>query len=171
MRHRRLPQDWIDAFTTRIGHSVQWLSLAMALVMVVIVVLRYSFGMGAIFAQELVLYLHSTLFLLGAAYTLKTDGHVRVDIFYQRFTARQKAWVNALGHVVFTIPVGLFIALSSVDFVEPSWRMRETSPEPGGIPAVFVLKTLIPISASLLVLQALGEIARALTLLLDSGDN
>jgi TRAP-type mannitol/chloroaromatic compound transport system permease small subunit len=132
---------------------------------VYVVVLRYGFGMGAITAQEGVMYLHATLFMLGASCTLHADEHVRVDVFYRGFSIRQQAWINALGHVLFTLPLCAVIALSSVGYVGESWMIKESSPEPGGIPAVYLLKTLIPVMAALLAVQALAEVTRALTTL------
>lgn len=137
----------------------------MALTTVVIVVLRYGFSIGAIGAQESVLYMHSALFMLGAAWALQRDEHVRVDIFYRRMGVRGKAWVNALGHVLFTLPFCAVVLATSVDYVADAWRIREGSPEPGGLPAVFLLKTLIPLMALLLALQALAEILKALAAL------
>jgi len=142
--------------------TVGWAPLIMALLTVIIVLLRYGFGVGAIMAQEGVLYLHSALFMLGASCTLAADEHVRVDVLYRGFSARKKAWVNAIGHTIFTLPLCAVIALGSAGYVSESWHILESSPEPGGIPAVFLLKSLIPAMAGLLALQALVEIARAL---------
>lgn len=150
------PSRWLSAW-------LSWLPLAMAGLTVYVVILRYGFGKGAITAQEGVIYLHSTLFMLGASCTLFADEHVRVDVFYRSFSPRQKAWVNALGHVLFTLPLCAVIAASSMGYVGESWIIQESSPEPGGIPAVFLLKTLIPVTAALLAIQALAEICRALS--------
>ena len=110
-------------------------------------------------------YLHAAIFMLGAAVALQADQHVRVDIFYRRFSARQQAWVNGLGHVVFTLPLCGLIGWGSWDYVIASWTAKEASPEPGGLPFVYLLKTLIPVMAGVLALQALAQIARALTTL------
>jgi len=130
-----------------------------------IVLLRYGFSTGAIAAQEAVQYLHATLFMLGAAIALRAEQHVRVDIFYRNFTPRQRAWVNTLGHVVFTLPLCALIGWGSLDYVIDSWSAREASPEPGGLPFVFILKTLIPTMALLLGLQAGSQIFRGIRLL------
>lgn len=151
---------YIDAFTDCCGRALAWLALAMALVTSAIVVLRYGFSIGSIFAQEAVTYMHGSLFLLGAAYALKTGSHVRVDIFYRSYGARTRAWVDSLGGIVFLLPLCAFIGLSSTGYVAESWSMRETSPEPGGIPAVFLLKTLIPLAAITLALQGIAEVLR-----------
>ncbi|WP_239017345.1 TRAP transporter small permease subunit [Seongchinamella sediminis] len=157
----------IDAFTDHFGRALAWLVLAMALLTTVIVVMRYGFNSGSIFAQELVTYMHATLFLLGAGYALKHNVHVRVDIFYRGFTARGRAWVNALGGVVFLLPLCLFIIGVSWDFVSESWAMRETSSELGGIAAVYALKALIPALGINLLLQGVAETLRNALVLAD----
>ncbi len=152
----------LDGLSQRLSHIIGWLPLLMALLTVLVVVLRYGFGVGAIAAQESVIYLHGALFMLGASCTLHMSGHVRVDVLYQRFTPRTKAWIDALGHVMFTLPLCALVGFASQDYVIESWVARETSPEPGGIPAVFLLKTLLPAMALLLALQALSEIMKSL---------
>lgn len=159
---------FIDAFTDRAGRALAWLVLGMALVTAGIVVLRYGFNVGSILAQETVVYLHGSLFLLGAAYALKTGAHVRVDVFYRDFQPRTRAWIDSVGGIVFLLPLCAFIIGSSWDYVSESWRMREISPEPGGIPAVFLLKSLIPLAAINLALQGVADVLRnAVTLVQD----
>ena len=158
---------YIDAFTDYSGRLLAWLALAMALTTALIVVLRYGFNIGSIPAQEMVTYMHGGLFLLGAAYALKTGAHVRVDIFYRRFSARGKAWVDSIGAILFLFPLCAFILISSWDYVLESWSMREASPEPGGIPAVYLLKTLIPLAALTLALQGIAELLRNAFALMD----
>lgn len=160
----------IDAFTDRFGRLLAWLTLAMALLTTLIVVLRYGFNMGSILAQESVVYLHGTLFLLGAGYALKTGAHVRVDIFYRNFSPRRQAWVNSLGGIIFLLPLCGFIGISSWGYVSESWAMREASAEPGGIPAVYILKSLIPAAAINLALQGVAEVLRNAAVLA-SGDH
>lgn len=145
-----------------IGSGVAFASIAMALITTGVVILRYGFEQGAIAAQESVLYLHGAVFMLGAAPTLLADKHVRVDVFYRNFSQRQQTWVNTLGHTLFTTPICLLIIFGSWDYVAESWSIMESSPEPGGIPAVFLLKTLIPAMAVLLLLQAISAIVSGL---------
>ena len=152
----------IDSVSRSVGNAVAFAAIAMALVTTTVVILRYGFGQGAIAAQESVLYFHGALFMLGAAPTLLTDKHVRVDVFYRNFTDRQKHWVNTIGHTVFTLPFCTLIVFGSWGYVSESWSIMESSPEPGGIPAVFVLKTLIPAMALLLALQAVSLIIQGL---------
>ena len=150
----------IDSFTERSGALLAWLSLFMAVLVGGIVVMRYGFNAGSVASQELVTYFHATLFTLGAAYALKTGAHVRVDIFYRHFSPRTQAWVNALGGIVFLVPVCLFTVGVSWQYVAEAWAIREVSAEAGGIPAIFLLKTLIPLFALNLLLQGVAETLR-----------
>lgn len=152
----------INNASRAIGSGVAFASIAMALITTGVVILRYGFEQGAIAAQESVLYLHGAVFMLGAAPTLLADKHVRVDVFYRNFSQRQQTWVNTLGHTLFTTPICLLIIFGSWDYVAESWSIMESSPEPGGIPAVFLLKTLIPAMAVLLLLQAISAIVSGL---------
>ncbi len=158
---------YIDAFTDRLGRWLAWLSLAMALLTALVVILRYGFNLGSIAAQEAVTYMHGSLFMLGAAYALQSGAHVRVDIFYRNFSPRARAWVNSLGGIVFLMPMCGFIFFSSLGYVAESWSIRETSPEPGGIPAVFLLKTVIPLMAATLFFQGLAETLRSALILVE----
>ncbi len=156
----------IDNLTETIGKFINSFALLMALITTVLVVGRYGFNMGSIALQELVIYLHASLFLLGAAYGLKHGAHVRVDIFYQRFSPRQRAWVDSVGAIVFLLPLTAFIGFVSWEFVSHSWAIREVSSDTGGIPAVFLLKSLITAFALTLFLQGIAEVLRNLLYLL-----
>lgn len=152
----------IDRLTDALGRSIAWLTVLMTAVTVVVVVLRYAFDTGAIVLQEGVVYMHAMVFMLGIGYTLKVGGHVRVDLFYSRLSPVGQRRVDVAGHLLLLLPTTLFIAINSIDFVAASWRIREASPEVGGIPGVFLLKTLIPTMAVLLLLQGCAETLRAL---------
>ena len=158
--------DLIDAFSHITGRTIAWLTLAMMAVTCIVVVLRYGFGIGSIALQESVTYMHALVFLLGAAYTFERDGHVRVDIFYRRFNRRQQAWVNSLGSLLFLLPLSLFLLFVSLDFVANAWAIKESSGQPGGIPAVYLLKSLIPLMALTLALQAIADLLRSLLILM-----
>jgi TRAP-type mannitol/chloroaromatic compound transport system permease small subunit len=132
----------------------------MVLMTLTVVVLRYAFNEGAIVLQESVMYMHGILFMLAIPYGLKQDSHVRVDIVYSRLSARHRSVVDLIGHVVFLLPIALFILITSLPYVTASWRVLEGSSEVGGIPAVFLLKTLIPVMAALLFLQGISEIVK-----------
>lgn len=151
---------WLDSASERLGKSLSWLVLAMMLIQFLIVVLRYMFNFSSIPMQESVMYMHAVVFMLAAAWTLKHDGHVRVDIFYRAMSLRGKALVDLLGTIFLLLPVMVFVILTSLGYVGASWRIFEGSPDTGGIPGVFLLKTLIPVFAGLMILQGLVEATR-----------
>jgi TRAP-type mannitol/chloroaromatic compound transport system permease small subunit len=153
----------VDRINQQLAGIIRWLALFMVLATVTIVVLRYVFSIGAIPLQESVMYMHGMLFLIGIPYGLKQDTHVRVDIIYSRLSARDKSRVDIAGHLLFLLPVSAFILITSLPYVAASWRVLEGSSEVGGIPGVFLLKTLIPVMASLLFLQGLSEIVKRLS--------
>jgi TRAP-type mannitol/chloroaromatic compound transport system permease small subunit len=136
------------------GRSVSWLTLLMVIVTFIVVVLRYTFDLGWIWLQESVTYMHAAVFMLGISWTLKHQGHVRVDIFYRKFSRRGQAMVDLFGTLLLLIPVALFILWSSWDYVFQSWSVFEGSREAGGLPLVFLLKTLMLLLPLLLLLQA-----------------
>ena len=146
--------DRIDSFIDALGRGVAWLNLAMVGTTCVVVLLRYAFDMGAIFLQESVVYLHGVVFLTGLSYALQHDAHVRVDILYSRLSPRAKALVNGLGHALLLMPLSIAIVIVSWDYTLKSWAVLEGSAEVSGVPAVFLLKSLIPVSAALLFVQA-----------------
>lgn len=147
---------WLDTFSEWTGRTIAWLTLAMVLIMFGIVVARYGFDLGSIALQESISYLHSIVFLLGAAYTLKHDQHVRVDIFYKRWSPRRRAWIDALGVLLLLLPTCGFIFWISLDYVASAWAIAEGSREAGGLRYVYLLKALIPLTAALLALQGVA---------------
>ena len=153
----------IERLNIWIGRSVAWLTLVMVLVTFAIVVLRYLFDLGWIWLQESVTWMHAAVFMLAAAYTLASEEHVRVDIFYRNFSARKRALVDALGSLLLLIPFAVFIIYTSWDYVVASWSIRESSAEAGGLiyPFPSLLKTLIPAMAAMLILQAVTMVAGA----------
>ena len=157
-------REVLERFSELTGSVVAWLTVLMVLGTFVIVVLRYVFDLGWIAMQESITWMHAAVFMLGAAYTLKRDEHVRVDIFYRRMSARRQALVNMTGTAVFLLPMAVFLALSSWDYVTTSWTIREASREAGGLPYPFVpiLKSLIPATAVMLILQGIADLIRAL---------
>ncbi len=159
----------VDAFSEWLGRLVSWLTLGMVAVTFLVVVLRYGFDLGWIAMQESVVYMHSLVFLLGAAYTLKHDAHVRVDILYQRLGPKPKALIDFLGAWVLLMPVGGFIAWSAWDYVNNSWAVHETSREAGGLQAVYLLKSVILIFAVTMMLQGISQSLRALLVMAGSG--
>lgn len=150
----------IDAFTELMGKVLAWACLAMVLIMGAVVLMRYAFQQNSIAVQEVVTYFHGAVFMLGAAFTLKANEHVRVDIFFQRFSPKTQAWVNVLGTVLLLLPVCFFILIISWDYVALSWRVHESSREAGGLGGVYFLKSLILLMPISLILQGIAEILR-----------
>ena len=138
------------------GKAIAWLTLLMMLVTFSVVLLGYMFELGWVAMQESVVYMHATVFMLGAAYTMKHQGHVRVDIFYQRFTVKTRAWVDLIGTLLLLFPVSIFIAWMGWEYVVDAWRVHEGSREAGGLPGVFLLKSLIILMPTLLIVQGLA---------------
>jgi len=135
----------------------------MVIVTVVIVVMRYVFDAGAIWLQESVVWMHAVVFMVGAAYTLQQDEHVRVDIFYRDMSERRRAWVDLLGALLFLLPLCAFLGYKSWDFVAVSWRLGESSREPGGMPYPFVplLKSVLLVMPLLLGIQGAALLIRS----------
>lgn len=153
--------DKIDALNERVGQITAWLVLAMVFITFLVVVLRYGFNFGRISLQESTTYLHAFVFMLAGAYTLKHNEHVRVDIFYQNMSTRSRAKVDLFGTLFLLLPFAIFIVWVSFDYVTNSWKLLEGSREAGGLPFVYILKTLIPAMAILLFLQAISLAGRA----------
>lgn len=159
------PLRAIDSVTDLIGRSAAWCALLMVLITLVVVALRYLFSVGSIPLQESVMYLHALLFMLGIPYALRHDAHVRVDVISNRLSERQRAIVDLVGHLILLLPLCVTVFVTSLPYVAASWRVLEGSGEVGGIHAVFLLKTLIPLTAALLALQAVAEAGRGVLLL------
>ena len=160
----------IDQINLRIGQGVAWLSLAMVLLTTVDVIMRYVFHTGAVFVQELEWHLFGLLFLLAAGYALLTDAHVRVDIFYAKLSRRGKAWVDLLGTLLLLLPVCALVIWSSHKFIANSWGFREGSPDPGGLPARYLIKSVIPVAFLLLAVQGISEALKNLLVLAERGE-
>ena len=160
----------IDRLNDWIGRGVALLTIFMVVNVFVVVVLRYVFSLGWIWMQEMYVWAHGAVFLLGAAYTLLHDGHVRIDVFYRQASPRYKAWVNLFGSVCMGLPVVWVIFSNSLSYVLRSWRGLESSAEAGGLPGLFVLKTVIPVFCVLFSLQILSVILRSLLTLFDKAE-
>ncbi|MEM7220947.1 MAG: TRAP transporter small permease subunit [Pseudomonadota bacterium] len=153
----------IDAITQAVGRVLAICFPIMVLLTAGIVAARYLFDAGAIAVQEAVMYLHAATVMLGLGYALRHDAHVRVDVLANRLGPRARAAVELAGHLLFLLPVTVAVIWFCWDYVAASWRIREGSPEVGGIPGVFLLKTLLPLGAALLLLQGVAETLRTLT--------
>ena len=148
-------------FIALCGKSVAWLTVVMVLLTFTIVVLRYGFNLGWIWLQESLTYLHVAVFTIAAAWTLQQDGHVRVDIFYAEMPEKKRALVDLLGSLIFLIPFCVFILIMAWPYVANSWKLLESSREAGGLPLVFLLKSLIMVLPALLLGQAFINVTDA----------
>ncbi len=151
----------IDTLNEYVGRFSAWFVLGMVLVTFIVVVLRRGFDFGNISMQESVTYMHALVFMLAGAYTLKHNEHVRVDIFYQDMSLRNKARVDFFGTLFLLMPFAVFIIWISANYVINSWKLLEGSREAGGLPLVYLLKTLIPLMSVFLFLQALSLAGRS----------
>lgn len=150
----------IEIINKKIGEWVSYFTFLMAAITFVVVLLRYGFNLGWIAMQESVVYLHAAVFLLGSAYTLQNDGHVRVDVFYRRCSEKRKALINLIGTMFLLLPVMLFITLVSWHYVWESWQTFEGSMESGGLPFLYVLKSFILLFSITMLLQGISEIIK-----------
>jgi TRAP-type mannitol/chloroaromatic compound transport system permease small subunit len=147
----------IDAANERIGVTVAWLALALVLVEFTVVLMRYVFGIGSVKMQESIVYMHATVFMVAAGYTLLHNGHVRCDIFYAAASPRRQALVDLIGVALFLLPTCALIVWAAWPYVAQAWAVREGSPEGRlGIPAVFLLKSIILVFAGLVALQGIA---------------
>jgi TRAP-type mannitol/chloroaromatic compound transport system permease small subunit len=146
----------INRLNERVGVLTSWLTALLVIVVSYDVCVRYLFGESSVGLQEFEWHLFALIFLLGAAYTLNVDEHVRVDVFYARFSIKNKALINFLGSIFLLIPFCIIVIISSQDFVSISFRMGETSPDSGGLPARYILKSFIPISFFFLLLEGIS---------------
>lgn len=152
----------VDAINDAAGRLAGGLAVALVALVFGLVLARYAFNAGSVAAQEAVLWLHASLFLLGLGYTLRLDGHVRVDVFSQRWSARARARVTLVATLALLLPFCVFMLAMSWDYVAASWSAREGSRDPGGLPGWYLLKALLPVSAALLFLQGVALALRSL---------
>ena len=127
---------------------------------------RYVFSVTSAATYEIEWHLFGLMFLLGAAWTLDQDKHVRVDLFYQTFSPKMKAFINLIGTLIFLIPFCWVTLITSIDFVQSSFLLNETSPDPGGLPARYLIKLAIPMGFGLLILQGIVVIINSIKTLL-----
>ena len=157
----------LDQFSEFSGKLVSWLVLAMVLLVSYDVAMRYFFLSGSVALQEMEWHLFSLIFLIGAAYTLKHDDHVRLDIFYKSkfMNDERRAWVNLLGSLFLLIPFCILIITTTWPFLYQSYIHLEGSPDPGGLPYRWILKASIPLGFALLLLQGVSDVAKNLNVI------
>ncbi len=151
----------LDGLNEKVGNWTAWLSTGLVLVVCYDVFTRYFLRKSSVGVQELEWHIFAVLFLIAAAYTLKVDSHVRVDVFYTLMSPRGQAWVNLIGCLVFLIPFAVLIIWTSKGFIAMSWAIKETSPDPGGLPGRYALKAMIPLGFSLVLLQGVSLALRS----------
>lgn len=158
----------IDHFSEWTGRVVSWLTLFLVLMQFAIVVGHYIFREGAIFFQESLLYMHSMIFLGAAAYTLRHNGHVRVDVFYNQLREKTKAWINFIGCAFFLLPITAVVTWMAWPYVMSSWEIFEGSIESSGIQAVYLLKSMILFFSITLFLQGFSLFLHSILTILNS---
>jgi TRAP-type mannitol/chloroaromatic compound transport system permease small subunit len=156
----------IDTINEKVGRFVAWLTVVMVFNVFIVVVLRYTFSIGWIWMQELYVWTHAVVFLLGAGYTLLHEGHVRIDLIYRDASVRYKAMVNIFGCLFLAAPLLILLFDRSLPLIIRSWVNFEKSAEAGGMEGVFLLKTVIAVFSILFVLQFLSMLLRNLLMLL-----
>ena len=161
------PENLFDRISDITGKLIAWFTLAMVLITTIIVVLRKVFDAGFIWMQESVTWMHAAVFMLGAAYTLLHEEHVRVDIFYRKMSDKRRALVDLVGVVIFLLPLCGFLALTAYDFAAVSWSIEETTREPGGLPypAIPLMKSIVIVMPIAVALQGVSMMMRALSAL------
>lgn len=170
MRALEILVGTIDSMNEWIGRIAAWLTLGTVLVCFTVVVLRYVFSMGYVWMQELYVWQHAIVFMVGAGYTFLHGGHVRVDIFYAKTSERRRAWIDILGTFVFLFPWLIVLVITSVPFISSSWAIHEASREAGGMPGYFLLKSVIWVFAVLVGLQGISLVARRILFLMGRQD-
>ena len=158
---------YIEAINETIGRGVSWVTFGLVVLVFTDVVMRYVFKTSFVFVQEMEWHLFSIIFLVGAGYTLLHDEHVRVDIFYQRMSKKSQAWINLIGTTFFLFPGCYMIIATAIPFVTASYSVMEGSPDPGGVPFRFILKSMIPLGFGFVMLQGISLFLKSLFTVLE----
>lgn len=147
---------FLDRWVGRLGRATSWLTLLLVLLVAGDVLFRYVWHIGSVAEQEFEWHVLAVIALIGASYTLQQGEHVRVDIFYQRYSVRVKRWMDIILPAFVVVPTMLFIAWQSLDFVSMSWEFSEASPDPGGLPARYLIKAVVPLGFFLVAVQGIA---------------
>jgi len=158
--------DLLSSINEIVGKSTAWLTTILVLFMCFDVVRRYLFNETAGWITEMEWHIFALIFLLAAGYALKHDKHVRVDLFYDKWSPKRKAWVNLLGTILFLIPWCLIIIMASYNYAHNSYMINESSPDPGGLPARYIIKFAITLGFVFLLLQAFALLIESLLTIL-----
>jgi TRAP-type mannitol/chloroaromatic compound transport system permease small subunit len=152
----------VESINRKLGIITSWLTLVLVLIITYDVIVRYIFDSSSVALQELEWHIFAVIFLLAAGYTFLIDDHVRVDVFYTRYSKKKKALTNLLGSLLFLIPFCVVGILSSLNFVGFSFNVKEISPDAGGLPARYILKAFIPLSFFILLLQGFAVVFKSI---------
>ena len=165
-------ENGIGALNEVLGRMASWLTFVLVLLVCIDVTVRYLFDNTQAWIMELEWHLFALIFLMGAGYTLKHDHHVRVDLFYTKFSKRDKALVNLSGAVLFLIPWCLVIIIYSFQYANTSFQIGEGSPDPGGLPARYIIKFAITFGIGFLLLQAIASVCSSIIAIIETnGEN
>lgn len=155
----------LDSLTERSGKLAAFAAFALISLVLFDTLNRYFFSSGSIALQELEWHIHDVLFLFGIAYALKYNAHVRVDLFYEKYSPRLKAWINIAGIVFLIIPFSVFILYTGMEFAKEAYAYGEVSPNPGGLAYRYVIKSVMSVAFTLVILQAVSELLKSIQLL------
>ena len=157
--------QWLEHFSSGIhrlnewvGRAVSWLTTVLVILVCFDVITRYLFSDTSAWIMELEWHIFALIFLLGAGYAFRHDRHVRVDLFYADFSPRDQALVNLLGAILFLLPWSILVIYASYEYALLSFKIGETSPDPGGLPARYLIKFAITLGAFLLLLQGIASL-------------
>lgn len=162
MKIRKYILNLCDFFIESIGNFSSMLLPILVVIISVTVILRYFFSIGFVWLQDLYIWIHATLILLGIAYTLKHDGHVRIDLIYRNSSEKYKNFVNILGGIFFAIPLSYVLIFKGFEYFFRSFLLNESSKESGGLPGIFILKFFIFFMGVTLLVQVISQILKIL---------
>lgn len=157
---------FLDNITEQVGKMASWFAILMVLIISLDVIIRYLFKFTFIWIIELEIYLFGFMFLLGSGYALKYEKHVRVDVFYSKFSQKKKAFIDLLGGLLYLIPWCYVVISGSWKYAYNSFKIGEGSPQPGGLPALYILKFTITTGFVLLLIQGVSQVLKSLDILL-----
>jgi len=160
--------DFLESINENIGKIFAWTTTLMMVVICIDVILRYLFNFSFIWITEIEIYLFALSFLFGSGYALKHDKHVRVDLFYEDWSEKRKAWVNLLGGIFFLLPWSIVAILACWKYATFSFGFREGSPQAGGLPALYILKFCLVLGFVFLLLQGIASILNSILVIKDN---
>lgn len=157
---------FIDAVSDRTGRIVGWIAVPMIVALIYEVFARYVFQRPTIWSYEITYMIYGTHFLLGAAYTLRVKGHIRIDLLYMRFSLRGRALIDVIGYLVIFFPIMFILVISSYDMAKDAYMIREVSQFTPWQPILWPFKSVICVGFSLLILQGIAEFIRSVVTLI-----